>query len=116
MSESVLTVLTSMLTSGLYGLFAGFLAGLLLRRQRMEEKLAVIASTDAVITKNQWADNKPMQSIVFALGVLLFYFGLRSNSTSFFPLTGGFGMFLMFFVGTYYWKRYGGLYPNHGGF
>ena len=116
MSETGLTVLTSMLTSGLYGLFAGSLAGLLLRRQRMEEKAAVIASTDALVTKNQWADNKPMHGIVFALGALFFYFGMHSNSTAFFPLTGGFGMFVMFFVGTYCWKRYGGRYPNHGGF
>jgi hypothetical protein len=116
MSETVLTVITSALTSGLYGLCAGGLAGELLRRQRDSELVEVVTSTHAVVRKAEWADNALTRLIVFVVGVLLFYYGLRTNSLALFPLTGGFGLFVIAFVGACYWRRHRGAYPSHGGF
>lgn len=116
MSETVLTVLTSAFTSGLYGLCAGLLAGELLRRQRDSELVEVIASTHAVPRKAEWADNTLTRLIVFLVGVLLFYFGMRTNSLALFPLTGGFGTFVMAFDIAFWWRSYRRNYGNRVGF
>jgi hypothetical protein len=116
MSETVLTVITSAFTSGLYGLWAGGLAGELLRKQRDSELVEVVSSTHAVVRKAEWADNTLTRLIVFVVGVLLFYYGLRTNSLALFPLTGGFGTFVMTFDIAFWWRSYRRTYGNRVGF
>jgi len=110
MSETSWTVINCILTSGLYGLFAGFLAGELLRKQRSEEHATVVTTSEAVVIKFEWADSKLLQFTVFLIGVVLFYLGLRSNSAAYFAFTGGLGSFAMPFVCLFYWRRYRGYF------